>query len=73
MLNPVTIHEVATARRNDVLREAEQYRLAALARQARAGQPGLTDRLLDALADLMIEAGEGLRERHASHSPGELG
>ena len=70
MMHPITMQAYAKARQRDLLKEAEQRRLV---RQARAGQPGLTDRFVKGLGDLLIEAGERLQEQHAPQSSGTLG
>jgi hypothetical protein len=57
-MHPNTMQEVARARQRDLLKEAEQWRLA---RQAQADQPSLSARLLERLGSLLIKAGERLR------------
>jgi hypothetical protein len=70
MYHPVMLEAMARARRQDLLREADARRLA---RQAREGQPGLADRLLEELGDLLVETGERLQKRSAPQGNGTLG
>jgi hypothetical protein len=66
MLNPITTYELGKARQRDLLKEAEQRRLV---RQALAGQPSLSARLLERLGGLLIKA--GARLERASHLTAE--
>jgi hypothetical protein len=69
MLNQTTTCELGKARQRDLLKEAEQWRLV---RQARAGQPSLSARLLERLGGLLIRASARLKERHISPRSGVL-
>lgn len=63
MMHPIVAQAYARERQRDLLREAERRRLV---RQARIGQPGLTDRFFKGMGELLIEAGERLKDRHIS-------
>lgn len=63
MLNPITTYELGKARQRDLLKEAEQWRLA---KQTLAGRPSLSARLLEGLGGLLIRASARLKERHTS-------
>jgi hypothetical protein len=66
MYHPVTLQAMATARRQDLMREADARRLA---RQARQGQP----RILEGLGGLLAETRERLKEDRAPQGNNSLG
>jgi len=70
MYHPVTLQAMATARRQDLMREADARRLA---RQARQGQPRMATRILEGLGGLLVETGERLQKRSDPQSNGALG
>jgi hypothetical protein len=69
MLNPIIMYELGKARQRDLLKAAEQCRPV---RQARAGQPSLSARLLERLGGLPIRVAARLKERHISPQIGTL-
>ena len=59
--NPYLMIKMDAIHRQELLREAEHYRLVRLARSA---TPRLLDRVLASLGSFLIAAGERLRARH---------
>jgi hypothetical protein len=69
-MHPHILYESAKDRQRERIKGADQYRLAM---QARAGQPGLTARLLARLGSLMVNIGEQLQKGHTPQSTRTLG
>jgi hypothetical protein len=59
--NPYLMIKMERIHRQDLLKEAEHYRLI---RQVRSGAPGFWDRTLASVGSFLIAAGERLRSRH---------
>lgn len=66
MDNPYFMKILAQQRQQELEQEA---RLAGLRRLARAGRPGVKDRAAEALADLLIAAGQALKKRVRGNAP----
>lgn len=62
MMHPVMAHEYAKARQQDILKQADNRRLARQARGAKAPRPNL----MEEMGNLLIDAGQRLKARRVS-------
>lgn len=69
-MHPYIMYDLAKARQNDILREAQQQRLV---RQAFAGHPSMIARIRERLGGLLIKIGGQLQNRHVPQSTVTLG
>ena len=68
-MHPTIMQESTKARQRDLLEEAEHRRLLG---RLRAGQPGMIDRLLEKLGDLLIRTAGRFQVRHDLQRTGIL-
>ena len=66
MTHPVTLHELAKDRQNELLEEAAARRAARQARAAQPARPGLVERVADGVGTLLNHIRGGLAEQQAS-------
>ena len=73
MYHPVTAHEYAKARQQDMLREAEHRRMVRQARKAQAARPNVAGRVADEMGSLLIDAGQRLKARRVAQNGKAIG
>jgi hypothetical protein len=67
MIHPVTAFEYSKIRQEELLRQAEKYRLVAQARKARrANRPSVMDRVAQIVGIHLVRADERLKTRQMS-------
>ena len=72
-LDGITMYELAKEHHTQLLKEAEQWRLVEQLQAERPDLSSLTERVVDGLSTLLIDAGQWLKERQAPSDGKALG